>query len=68
MKPKSYFPSLIVCLLVLFSAPASAWSLMDGVQQVLSDNARCERIFVSSDEGQASEGEAAAEEEEPDCE
>ncbi len=68
MKSKICFPSLIVCLLVLFSAPASAWSLMDGVQQYLSDDARCDAIFVSSDEGQSSEGEAANEEEEPDCE
>ena len=68
MKSRSYFLSLIVSLLCFFTTPASAWSLTDGVQQYLSDDTSCDIVFVSSDEGQPSEGEAANEEEEPDCE
>ena len=67
MKSKSTIPSLIVCLLVLFSTPASAWSLIDEVQQHFADDPRCATIVTASDEGQASEGEAK-QEEEPDCE
>ena len=68
MNAKSYFPSLIVCLLFFFAGPASAWSLVDGVQQYLADDTRCEISVVASDEGQSSDGEGAQEEEEPDCE
>ena len=67
MKSKYCFPSLIVCLLVMFSTPASAWSLYDEVQQHFADDPRCAVVVTTSDEGQAAEGEAT-EEEEPDCE
>ncbi len=66
MKSKSYFPSLIVCLLLFFATPAFAWSFLDEVQQLVSPEKNCEIILIASDEGQ-SEGEAK-EEEEPDCE
>lgn len=68
MKSKSCFLSLIVCLLFGFAAPASAWSLVDGVQQYLADDTRCEISVIAGDEGQSSDGEASSEEEEPDCE
>ena len=68
MKSKTFFPGLIVCLLFFFAAPASAWSLFDGIQQAVSPETKCEISVIASDEGQSSEGEGAQEEEEPDCE